>query len=319
MHRTFRKLLENATGISERVIAVNIDIRDFSSFSKKVESPDVAIFIKKVYIKLIDSYFPHASFFKPTGDGLLITIPYTEEKLQAIARTTINSCLKVLRNFDSFCANDPMINFEVPRKVGIGLSRGIAYRLVSKNKTLDYSGRALNLASRLMDLARPTGIVFDADFGIQLLSDKQTDLFEADSVYIKGIAEKVPIGIYRTKGLIRISPLSRQPLDKIKWNTIEDTKTLKEIKDFAPTFLYYPVTEPIDSSEIKIKVEHEGVVRGKKRKGVRNIYQFSNFDYFLDGANPIISVDFDALAKGLKARAVKDSWPVNIKIIYPER
>ena len=114
MHRTFRKLLENATGVSEFVIAINLDIRGFSSFSKEVESPDAAIFIKKVYRKLIDDYFPNASFFKPTGDGLLIILPYTENNLQDILRNTINSCFKALTNFGSFCANDPMINFNVP-------------------------------------------------------------------------------------------------------------------------------------------------------------------------------------------------------------
>lgn len=80
MHREFKELLKDATGMSEYVIAVNLDIRGFSSFSKKVESPDVALFIKKVYSKLLDGYFPNASFFKPTGDGLLLTIPYNESK-----------------------------------------------------------------------------------------------------------------------------------------------------------------------------------------------------------------------------------------------
>jgi len=81
MHRTFRKLLESAIGISEFIIAVNLDIRGFSSFSKEVESPSVAMFIKKVYMKLIDTYFSDASFFKSTGDGLLMIIPYTEKNL----------------------------------------------------------------------------------------------------------------------------------------------------------------------------------------------------------------------------------------------
>ncbi len=318
MHRTFRKLLENATGMSEFVITVNLDIRGFSPFSKKVESPDIAMFIKKVYIKLIDNYFPDASFFKPTGDGLLITIPYTEQNLQDITRNTIDSCFKVLRDFGSFCANDPMINFEVPRMVGIGLSRGTACRLVSKNKILDYSGRVLNIASRLMDLARPTGIVFDADSGIDLLSDEQIKLFAKDSVYIKGIAEREPINIYYTKDMIRISPLSRQPLDKIKWNTIEDTKTLKQIKDFGPTFVYDLPTEPIDPSEIKVKIAHPCVIRGRKKE-IITTFEFPNFEYYLEAGEPRIDIRFDALAKRLDAAGVKYSWDVGIEIIYPER
>lgn len=319
MHRTFRKLLEEATGVSEFIIAVNLDIRGFSSFSKKVESPDTAMFIRKVYIKLIDDYFPDASFFKPTGDGLLITIPYMENTLQDITSNTINSCLKVLKEFGTFCGNDPMINFEVPRRVGIGLSRGTACRLVSKNKILDYSGRVLNLASRLMDLARPTGIVFDADFGIELLSDEQIKLFAKDTIYIKGIAEREPIDIYYTKDLTHISLLSKQPLDNIKWNTVKDTKRLKEIKDFGPSFLYVLQTEPTDPSEIKVKIHHPGVVRGRKRKGIFTTFDFSNFGYFLEAGKPKIRVEFNSLVKRLEANGVKDSWPVNIEIIYPEK
>ena len=81
MHREFRELLEKATGFSEFVVAINVDIRGFSPFSKTVESPEVAMFIKRVYMKLIDEYFSNASFFKPTGDGLLVILPYTEENL----------------------------------------------------------------------------------------------------------------------------------------------------------------------------------------------------------------------------------------------
>ena len=48
MHREFKELLKNATGRSEFIIAVLIDIRGFTPFSKSVESAEVAMFIKKV-------------------------------------------------------------------------------------------------------------------------------------------------------------------------------------------------------------------------------------------------------------------------------
>ena len=319
MHRVFRELLEDATGVSEFIIAVNLDIRGFSSFSKKVESPDTAMFIRKVYMRLIDNYFPNASFFKPTGDGLLITLPYTEKDLQDIAENTINTCLKVLKEFGTFCANDPMINFEVPRKVGIGLSRGTACRLVSKNKILDYSGRVLNLASRLMDFARPSGIVFDSEFGIELLSDKQIELFAKDSIYTKGIAEREPIDIYYTKDLTRIPLLSKQPIDRIKWNTSKDSLTLRKIKGYPPRFYYMLETEPIDPSQIRVSITYPGVVRGKKYKEILSFFDFSNFQYSLEAGKPTVIVEFDALAKRLEAAGVKDSWGVDIEIMCPAR
>lgn len=319
MHKTFRRLLEDATGLSEFVIVVNVDIRGFSSFCKTVESPAVAMFIKRVYMKIIDDYFHNPSFFKSTGDGLLITIPYREDNLQDTIRKTINSCFQILRDFGSLCANDPVINFDVPRTVGIGLSRGTACRLVSKDKILDYSGRVLNLASRLMDLARPAGIVFDTDFGIELLSDKKIELFDKASVYIKGIAEREPIGIYYTKNSTRIPSLSKQPLEKIKWNEVNDTKKLREIKDYRPSFLYELPTQPLDRDELEVQVTHPFVVRGRKRGEVISSFPFSDFEYFLEANKPRIRINFDSLAKRLEANGVKVGWDVGIKIMYPER
>jgi|Deesub1362A_J573_1020465.scaffolds.fasta_scaffold06372_4 class 3 adenylate cyclase len=319
MHREFRKLLKKAIGFSEFVVVVNLDIRGFSSFSKTVESSEVAVFIKRVYMKLIDEYFSDASFFKPTGDGLLIIIPYGEEVLDEVVINTIRICFQILVDFGSLCANDPMINFEVPRKVGIGLSRGSACRIQSGNKILDYSGKVLNLASRLMDLARPSGIVFDANFGIELFPDELIKLFAKESVYIKGIAEREPIDIYYTKDYTRISPMNKHPVEEVKWKRMEDTKTLKQIKDFGPRFIYFLPSKPVDSDQIKVKITHQGVVRGRKRDEIKTSFYFDNFEYFLEAGKPIIRFQFDALAKRLEMNGVKKNWDVHIEIIYPEK
>jgi hypothetical protein len=53
MHRDFRALLDEARGISEFVFAVNVDIRGFSDWSLTVDSAQTAIFVKKIYAKLI--------------------------------------------------------------------------------------------------------------------------------------------------------------------------------------------------------------------------------------------------------------------------
>jgi class 3 adenylate cyclase len=319
MHNLLKKELCKAKGVSEFIIGVNLDIRGFSAFSKKVESPEAAVFLKKVYTKLIDNYFSEASFIKPTGDGLLIIIPYTEEELSEVAKRTMKFCLNVVRDFGSFCTNDPMINFEVPTKVGIGLSRGTACRLFSGKVTLDYSGRVLNLASRLMDLARPSGIVFDADFGITLLEDEQRKLFEKDSVYIKGIAERQPIEIYYTKNLTTIPALNKQALDKIKWGEITFNYTLEKIRDLGPTFFVDFPEEPIDPKEIKVQISHSATKQEKKMRGFAMIFGFTNFEYLVEAGKSKIRMQFDALATRLEANKVKNHWIVAIKVVYPKR
>jgi len=70
-----------------------------------------------------------------------------------------------------------MTNFPTPDKIGIGITRGSVCCIMSGSKILDYSGRNLNLASRLMEMARPSGIVFDESFGLDLLSDEKKVFF----------------------------------------------------------------------------------------------------------------------------------------------
>lgn len=299
------------------MIAVNVDIRGFSAFSKTVESTDTAMFIKKVYAKLIDGYFRGSSFVKPTGDGLLIIIPYTENTLQKIATEVISDCLKILVDFGSFTSSDPMINFDVPQKIGIGLSRGSACCLHSGKKVLDYSGRVLNLASRLMDIARPSGIVFDSGFGLELIQEEVAAGFAKDTVYIRGVAESEPIEVYYAQKYVTISDQLRVPLSVVDWGELTDKKTLKELKESA-LFLYTLPAKPLDPKQIKVRVYYPKVVKGRRREGIESYRDFSDFEYVLEAGKPCVSVRFDALAKTLEKDEVKDSWEVRIRISYPK-
>jgi hypothetical protein len=84
MHRKFRELLATANGRSEFVVAVNLDIRGFSDWSRRVESSQTILYLTKVYPKLIDQYFADSWFFKPTGDGLLLVRPFVESELATL-------------------------------------------------------------------------------------------------------------------------------------------------------------------------------------------------------------------------------------------
>lgn len=324
MHREFRELLEKARGYSEFVVVASVDTRGFTAFSRDVESPGVAMFVKRVYMKLIDQYFHNASFFKPAGDGLLITIPYTEESLHEVVVNTVTTSLRLLVDFASFCDNDPMINFEVPRDVGIGLARGVACCLLSGDgdKVLDYSGRVLNLASRLTDVARPGGIVLDADFIVEPLADVLKESFAKDSIYLKGIAQRETIDVYYTKEYTRISPVYKRPIEEVEWKTVRDTKTLKQIKDCSEVtklFRYPLPTNPIDPDQIQVRTTHPMGRKGKKMKGRTRFRFFDNFSYRLEAGKPMVYVDFAAIASQLTEDVCKSSWPVLIEIMYPEQ
>jgi class 3 adenylate cyclase len=155
MHRELRRLLHAATGRSEFVVALFLDVRGFSGFARLAESTETAAYLRSLYKRILDNHFQEAAFFKPTGDGLLIVLRYDEGILSETVNAAVRGALAVVANFPTICADDPMINFEVPKELGVGISRGAATALVSGRKTLDYSGRRLNLAARLRPSASP--------------------------------------------------------------------------------------------------------------------------------------------------------------------
>jgi len=320
MHRLFRKALDGARGVSESVIVVVVDIRGFSEFSSRCESPDTAMFIKRVYMKLIDSYFPFARFYKPTGDGLVLTIPFDEKNIREVSQRVISSCIACHSEFGAICSGDPMINFEVPNKIGIGIARGTACRLVSGRRTIDYSGRLLNLTSRLNDLARPSGIVIDGAFDISLLSDEQQAIFQEDkNIYVKGIAEDEPIEIYFTPEFTKIPKYNKQPISPRRWRELIDIKPYREILKLGTPFLYRLESEPVSADDVKVEIRHAKIIAGKVHPSYERFYPFEEFKYYLHTGKPIVVVDFPELCETLKREQVKKNMNVTIAIAYVEK
>ena len=318
MHRLFRKALDDATGESQFVIVVIIDIRGFSAFSQRCESPDTAMFIKRVYMKLIDSYFPFASFYKSTGDGLLLTIPFDEHNLAEVSQKVVQSCINCHSEFGNICDNDPMINFEVPTKIGIGIARGTACCLISGETIIDYSGRLLNLTSRLTELARPSGIVIEGKFGIDLLDENIRDKFQEQDVYLDGIAEDEPIQVYFAKEFTTIPKRNRQPIAAKRWRHKRDIKPYRDLFKFDG-FRYELESEPVSAENIKVTVTHNKVIGGKVSKQYATYHYFEDFTYFMDVGTPVVRMDFGALRETLKREQVKKNMNVIIDIAYVEK
>jgi class 3 adenylate cyclase len=148
MHRALRGSLPTASGESRWIVAVNIDIRGFSSFFSDSSQP--AAYLGSAYTRILDDYFSEHSFFKPTGDGLLIVRHHDRDTLQSVVREMVEAAVRLTRAFPSICKSDALINSPTPKWVGIGIARGTATRIAADDKVLDYSGRPLNLCSRLM-------------------------------------------------------------------------------------------------------------------------------------------------------------------------
>jgi hypothetical protein len=212
-----------------------------------------------------------------------------------------------------------MINFPVPSKVGIGIARGSVSKIVSGDKILDYSGAVLNLASRLMDLARPSGIVLDGAIGFDRLTDELKQAFVKDSVYIRSIAEQRPIEIYYTKDHTQILALNKHPIQETKWATREYRQTFGELEKLSSVFRYMLPKKPRDPREIRILVKTPSIKEGGKvLKGIMSVHNLRHFKYQVEAGKPLVRVEMGKLVEGLRKRGLKPRMPVRIEISYPE-
>jgi class 3 adenylate cyclase len=193
LHERFKELLGTARAETCQVVATFLDIRGFSTFSAQGESFDSALYLRSAFSTIL-SQFPDAVFFKPTGDGLLLIheLPVNAQQVPEIVSSILVRSLALVESFGQITSDDFMINFPVPQKLGVGVARGSATRLVSDGGVLDYTGRCLNLAARLMDKARPSGVVFADSHAKYLLTPELALRFSDDAVCI---------GHVRTRGV----------------------------------------------------------------------------------------------------------------------
>lgn len=207
--------LRHAHGQSRHVLAIFIDIRAFSSFAGVGDSTDVAIYLRGFYSRTLEHYFPTVNYVKLTGDGLMLIreLAPTTQAVQESCREAVSASLRLIDDFPQIASEDLMVNFDVPRQLGIGIARGSATVLIAEDRTtLDYTGRCLNLAARLMDLARPEGLVFHDAHGEALLGADIMKHLTVDEAYIRGIADRTPLPVLASEK-VKMPASARLPRD----------------------------------------------------------------------------------------------------------
>jgi hypothetical protein len=315
MHRNLQKLLASAEGQSQKVVAVFIDVRGFSSWT--AESTEVADYLKSAYNRILTKHFDDAGFFKLTGDGMMLIYPFNDvSTLQSTVRATVRKSIALVKEFPTLTNDDRMINFSVPTRLGVGLARGSATVIASDDKTLDYTGRPLNLAARLMDLARPLGVVFDDSFGIEELTMAVRKKFAHADVYVNGIAEENSIGVYYLPDWTTIAEYRKLPISApIKM--ADDTRTLKfkALKDRGK-FLERLEREPAQpTAGATLLVEYPAVRDdGTKTDLVWTMTRQAVIDRKQN--RWYAKVDYREIAKKMEARRCQDEWTVRTTLEY---
>ena len=80
LHDRLETLLPTARADNCQVVATFLDVRGFSSYAEIGDTSNVAVYLRSVYTTILREFFSDRSFFKPTGDGLLLIHELTLDK-----------------------------------------------------------------------------------------------------------------------------------------------------------------------------------------------------------------------------------------------
>lgn len=277
----------------------------------------------------MDEYYRDADFFKPTGDGLMVIyeLPFdpTDDELRQYGNRVLRGSVTLLGDFATLLNADASTKpfAPLPTQVGIGIALGTASRLFSGDAALDYSGRTLNLASRLMDYARPDGILVDGAFPMSLLDQDLQDQFELDpELRIRGVSPYDPNPAYFTKGRTTIPVSARRPLDEELWAPdIEITrKSIADFEGIGKRFYTVPLpTKPVAGSDIVLFVRYpKRLPTGAKDSSVRHTRWWVITHDTKFGQNTAL-IDTETVVADLRAYDLPDDWPLTAFVRYRER
>ena len=206
--------------------------------------------------------------------------------------------MTLVDTFGQITADDYMINFAVPQKLGVGVARGSATRLVSDGGVLDYTGRCLNLATRLMDKARPFGVVFADKHAKQLMTPEVAMLFTNDKVCIRGISEQEPLPILITRG-VEIAASDREPIPEAKhaWGD-ERTISVSEVRDSSSHAFYLP-RAPRSHERVGVYVEFPLFDKDGRRKDTVSWFEVYG-DYLEQPGGPLVWINLKEVKNRIK-------------------
>lgn len=295
LHERFREELRTARAESCQVLATFLDIRGFSAFSVAGDSFDTALYLRSMFDKILSDIFPDAAYFKSTGDGLMLIheLRGTAAPLPETVSSVLLRATGLVDVFGTLVADDPTISFDVPQRLGVGVARGSVTKLVSDSGVLDYTGRCLNLAARLMDKARPYGVVFNDRRASDLLTEGVAALFATDRVYVRGIAETSPLEILISRG-VHIPQADREPDPRGTriWGPATDLE-IAEIRRSAVYTFWLP-RYPHSYERVGVEVSYPDFDEtGKRRDSSYTLELYGNAEESSEG--PVVAVNLEPM------------------------
>lgn len=258
------------------------------------------MYLRSAFNTVLSSQFDDTAFFKLTGDGLLLIheLPADAARLPEFVSSILLRAARLVDGFGQITADDYTINFPVPQRLGVGIARGSATRLISDGAVLDYTGRCLNLAARLMDKARPYGVAFADRHADQLMTPEVRELFRSDQVCIRGISELDPMPIFITRS-VEIAASDRAPIPEARhvWGHVE-TLPVAEVRN-SRSYSFYLPRAPRSYERVGVHVEYplfDTAGRPKNSVSWLEIYG----DHIEQPAGSVVCVDLKSVNDRIK-------------------
>ncbi len=169
-------------------LALIYDIRGFTAASKRLKTADLGAFATGAHRVVLDLFAAQPpTFVKNLGDGHLLLWECPTGLDQALVEAVVEGAGRARTAFAAFAQAQRRAGLEFPGQVGIG----VAFGEVSRSD--DYYGRALNLAGRLQNEARPEGLALDGSV-FEAVTRRHGELrerFKRAKVHLKGLGSTI--------------------------------------------------------------------------------------------------------------------------------
>ena len=318
MHRTIEPLIGSAQGTPVRAVVLFVDVRGFSEFCRRHEVDQVVRFVRCFYRWTLDAIGTGCRLWRSTGDGMLIVFTYTtDEEEEKTTIDVVQRSLRACEEFGAAMASNPSLHFRTPSALGIGIARGSSLCLLGTPEyTLDVCGVVVNRAARLLDQARPSGVVVDA--GVYATA-RTTDLaarFVEDSLYLPGVSEDAPVPIAVERERVVIDPSARQPRG-FAWRQVHTFKRarLSDLAQLAsPIGCRLSESPPRPTDFVVMAMFPARTSIGQRLENYTNEMDITaHATYESRRGIAEISVAPKALLDALRAATVQDSDPVTLE------
>jgi len=175
-----------------KALIVFVDIRGFTAWSENADNAAIVDQFIKCWYKILDKNFTQADMIKHQGDGAMIVQEMPEKTTANLLKTLLSETLKTIHkigeDYEKCCKK---LSEEEGTTISLPLGWGIVKGPVKRVNHDDYIGADINKCSRYCDIARPFGIVIDAE-DFQNLTDLPVPFknsFSKKTRVLKGISK----------------------------------------------------------------------------------------------------------------------------------